>query len=106
VQEDLSEMRKLTWLQMRRSTRTEVIGVAGNCEKSDDILRKGTARFELLRVPLDAWLLPDVEEDEADLPSHPKRSGVVAIGGYWMNSGELLRYTASYRGDERGIERE
>jgi hypothetical protein len=83
----------------------EMTGVELNCEKSNDILRKGTARFELLRAPLDAWLLPDVEEDKADLPSHPKGSGVVAIGDYWMNSGELLRYTASYRGDERGIER-
>jgi hypothetical protein len=83
----------------------EMTGVELNCEKSDDILKKGTARFELLRASLDAWLLPDVEEDKAELPSHPKGSGVVAIGGYSMNSDELLWYTVSYRGDERGIER-
>jgi hypothetical protein len=83
----------------------EMTGVKLNCEKPDDILKKGTTRFELLRAPLDAWLLLDVEEDKAELPSHPKGSRVVVIGGYWMNFGELLRYTTSYRGDGRGIER-
>jgi hypothetical protein len=57
VQEDLPEMRKLTWLQMRRSTRTEVIRDECIDMISGKLLRDEIHRLALFQAPLDAGLL-------------------------------------------------
>jgi hypothetical protein len=62
-------------------------------------------KFSWLRLPLGAPLHRDDPEAEALLPDHSLLLRMVSIHGSVMNSGELLRWIARNRGDERGIER-
>jgi hypothetical protein len=43
--------------------------------------RKGTAKFLLLRAPLEVWLYQMVKDVEVLLPSSTASSGVVGNGG-------------------------
>jgi hypothetical protein len=53
---------------------------------SDEVWREGTVKFALLQAPLDVWLLPDDDGDEALLLACSLASETVSrdgVGVHW-----------------------
>jgi hypothetical protein len=70
---------------------------------SDDLRRKGTEKFGQYGPPLDSLLLLDDKQGEALSPDYLLELGVASGEGVVTNSGELLRFTVSYRENQRYI---
>jgi hypothetical protein len=62
------EVRNLTSMMMRGATTPEMVRDEQMILNSGELLQKESVRFLELRAPLDALLLLDVEDDEAELP--------------------------------------
>jgi hypothetical protein len=82
-----------------------VDGDESNLTDSSELLWKEIPKFVALHTLLHVIILLDDLRDKALLPVYPSELGVVSDDGAVMNSGELLRWIARNRGDERGIER-
>jgi hypothetical protein len=83
-------------------------GVELTVTDSDEFLRNGTTKLEILRLPLDAILLQDEQREEALLPDYSLELGVTSLDGFDMNSGEVCRLvwmTERCRGRLREIKR-
>jgi hypothetical protein len=92
-------MRQITLMKTTCSKR--LIGGGARCTvtNSGELLQKGTAKSGQLGPPLDALILSDDKHGLALFLDHCLELRVVAVNGTMMNSGELLWYTVSYRGD-------
>jgi hypothetical protein len=75
------KMRKIDLMLKLRSMMLIAAGEPLTVANSDDNLRKGTDKFDLLRASLDVLLLQEYVEDTARLPDHTTELGVPGNGG-------------------------
>jgi hypothetical protein len=77
----LLQTRWLTSDLMMSSTAMIGAGVKLTVADSDELLRKGTTKLAILRLPLDAILLPEDQGEEALLPDYSLELGMTSYGG-------------------------
>jgi hypothetical protein len=96
-------MRKLTMKLLICSEASIVDGDEHNFADSNELLRKGTSKFVVLRPLLDAILLPDDLLDKALLLVYLSELGVVGIDGMPERALARASVTAADRERMRGI---